>query len=159
MAVARVQKMVLITVYEVKPRRRRLSFSKNHHARLRPSHQHSGGAYNRRAELLQYCQQLRAHGHQTGTTSRAIPRNQHTSNKIVPAYRNQSEYKKLSPRSGQYWKRLLLPNFVLRSLGNNRKKRMSESIRNTMNTIVRSFHMQKKPGFVVKFLSTFRRRR
>lgn len=85
MAVARVQKMVLITVYEVKPRRRRLSFSKNHHARLRPSHQHSGGAYNRRAELLQYCQQLRAHGHQIGTTSRAIPRNQHTSNKACPS--------------------------------------------------------------------------
>ncbi|KAM0934569.1 hypothetical protein DsansV1_C31g0217681 [Dioscorea sansibarensis] len=73
MAVAQVQKMVLITVYEVKPRRRRLSFSQNHHARRLSSNHHTGSAYNRRAELLQYCQQLRAHSHQTGTTSRATP--------------------------------------------------------------------------------------
>ncbi|KAJ0968276.1 hypothetical protein J5N97_025193 [Dioscorea zingiberensis] len=52
MAVAKVEKMVLITVYEVRPRRRRLSFSHNHHAHRKPSRHQGGSGYNRRADLL-----------------------------------------------------------------------------------------------------------
>ncbi|KAL9368872.1 hypothetical protein Peur_040071 [Populus x canadensis] len=172
-------KAVIVSVYEERPGKRRVSSSSNshhhhyvHHVIKQEVTLHKNGdsrkGYSRRAELLHYSRRLRESA-LSATSSPSVPKpissNKHhhqpTTN-IVAAPSKPRFSRSTSPTCLGNWK-ILIPN-ICRSLTSiqakqKKKKKHSGSTSNAMITVMKSLEVQKKKGFSLKLLSKLRRHR
>ncbi|KAJ4712628.1 cyclin-T1-like [Melia azedarach] len=172
------EKGVLITMYEEKPRRRRVppNQHQHHHHYLHHHHHHyhylhnasasAGKEYNRRAELLRYSERLRETARSAPSTpllqpKPAPPNNQQPATKTIEALRRQSSAR--TPNCLGNCK-ILIPCFIRpltspQGKRERKKKKQSSSTSNKVKAFIKSFQVQKKRGFIPKLLSTLRKHR
>ncbi|KAJ9173311.1 hypothetical protein P3X46_016462 [Hevea brasiliensis] len=169
------KKAVLVSVYEEKPTKRRVSSTNHRHHHYHPHHRYvhhsiqqerdddspTGKGYNRRAELLLYSQRLR-HSVRPAESSHLLdPKSTSSTSNILQSAVNAVAVKrkpkdKRTPNCLGNWKILSLK--FCRSLTSvqvkkeNKKKKHTGSTSNAMKVVMKSLEVQKKRGFISKLL-------
>ncbi|KAK9274432.1 hypothetical protein L1049_021679 [Liquidambar formosana] len=166
------EKVVLVTVYVERPRRRLSSNHHHHHHHHHhlylpvkqevKQHKHgvAGRGSDRRADLLRYSQHLRESARPAASSTPLLPKpissNKEQTTKKIIAVRSKPKHARVPTCLGN-WK-LVIPNFV-RSMEGRKKNKNSGSTSKKIKALMKSFEGQKKWGFFSKMFATLRKHR